>query len=85
MRTSADRVKGWGIPYWVDIYGTLKEVSWDKKPDVKHRPLTWADRPIDIERLKALWVEAEGKPKKFARLIEAEHGIRKWEVEKENE
>ena len=36
---------------------------------------------IDDERLKALWVEAEGKPKRFGRLIEAEHGIREYEVE----
>ena len=81
MKVSADRTKSLRIPYWVDIYGILKEVQWEKKPDVKHRPLTWADRPIKDDRLKELWIESEGKPKKFARLIEAEHGIREYEVE----
>ena len=33
------------------------------------------------ERLKELWVASEGKPLAFARMLEAEHGIREWEVE----
>ena len=66
--------------YWMDIYGVLKEVRWDKKPDMKHRPLTWADKPISKDRLKELWVQAEGKPLPFARLVELEHSIKEWEV-----
>jgi hypothetical protein len=83
MMKSSDRVGTRTIPYWVDIYGVLKEVVWDKKPDVRHRPLTWADRPIPKERLKELWIASEGKPQKFARLIEAEHSIKEWEIENE--
>lgn len=83
MTKSTDRVGKRTIPYWVDIYGVLKEVVWDKKPDVRHRPLMWADRPIPKEKLKELWIASEGKPLKFARLIEAEHGIREWEIENE--
>jgi hypothetical protein len=67
--------------YWIDIYRVLKMVDWDKKPDMKHRPLIYADRPIKMERLKELWLQSEGKPRAFARLIEEEHGIKEWEVE----
>lgn len=67
--------------YWIDIFQVLKLMDRDKKPDMKHRPLIYADRPIPNDRLKALWVESAGKPKKFAQLIEAEHGIKEWEVE----
>jgi uncharacterized membrane protein len=67
--------------YWIDIYQVLKLVDWEKKPDMKHRPLIYADRPIANERLKELWLESEGKPKRFAKLIESEHGIKEWEVE----
>lgn len=81
LQTSADRVAKYKIPYWIDLYGVLKEVVWAKKPSAKYRPLTWADRPLAKERLKELWIESEGKPQRFARLIEEEHGIKEWEVE----
>jgi len=71
--------------YWVDIYGVLKEVNWVKKPKATHRPLTWADTPISKERLKELWVQAEGKPLPFARLVELEHAIKEWEIEDERD
>lgn len=82
-KTSSNRVGKRVIPYWVDIYGVLKEVVWDKKPDVKHRPLMWADCPIEDERLKELWEQSGGKVKAFARLVEQEHGIKEWEVDSE--
>lgn len=81
---SYERRKKESPAYWVDIYGVLKEVNWAKKPDVRHRPLTWADNPIPKDTLKRLWIQAEGKPLPFARLVEQEHGIKSWEVEQEN-
>ena len=71
--------------YWVDIYGTLKEVNWVKKPKATHRPLTWADTPIPKDTLKRLWIQAEGKPLPFARLVELEHAIKEWEIEDERD
>jgi hypothetical protein len=83
MKNSYERRKDTVPAYWVDIYGVLKEVNWIRKPDIKHRPLTWADRPINKDRLKELWVQSEGKPLAFARLVEKEHSIQEWEVEDE--
>ena len=81
IQSTWDRVKDKLIPYWLAPHGILQEVARDKKPTEEYHPLCWADRPIDEEKLKELWVQSEGKPKKFARMIEAEHGIRDWEVE----
>jgi hypothetical protein len=81
--TSWDRRKEALIPYWVDKSGVFKEVVWDKKPSEDHHPLAWADRPISKERLKELWVQAEGKPLPFARLVEMEHGVKNWEIDNE--
>ena len=68
--------------YWVDQHLVVKCVNWDKKPNMHNRPIIFCDKPVNDERLRALWLESEGKPKKFARLIEAEHGIREFELEK---
>ena len=68
--------------FWIDHYGVVTRANWDKKPNRNYRPIIYCDRPVNDERLRALWLESEGKPKKFARLIEAEHGIREYEVEK---
>ena len=76
---SWDRRKDAVPAYWIDIYGVLKEVSWTKTPDAKHRPLIWADRPLAKDKLKELWVQSEGKPLVFARLIEGELGVRDYE------
>ena len=73
MKKSAD--------YWVDIYGVFCMANWDKRPSVKHRPLVYCDKPLEDEILKKLWDKSEGKVKVFARLLELEHGIRKYEVE----
>lgn len=82
---SGERCKHLKVPYWVDMFGLLIEVKWDKKPSMKYRPLAWADRPVPKERLKELFAEAEGKPLAYARLIEAEHGIQEWKVEQRKE
>jgi len=81
VQSSWDRRKNSLIPFWLAPHGILQEVDRDKKPTDGHHPLAWADRPITDDRLKELWLQSEGKPKKFARMIEAEHGIRKWEIE----
>ena len=81
IQSTWDRVKDKLIPYWLAPHGILQEVDRDKKPAEGYHPLAWADRPIDEEKLKELWVQSEGKPKKFARMIEQHHGIREWEVE----
>lgn len=78
---SGERCKDLRVPYWVDMFGLLIEVNWDKKPSMKYRPLTWADRPVKDDRLKELWDKSGGKVKAFARLLEQEHGIKEWEVE----
>jgi hypothetical protein len=80
-RTSWDRRRDALIPYWVDESGVFKEVEWEKKPSEGHHPLAWADRPLTKETLKELWIQAEGKPLAFARLIEKHHGIRSYELE----
>ena len=67
--------------YWLDQYLVVKMVDWEKKPSRAHRPIVFADRPVPKEVLKALWVEAEGKPQAFARLIHDWLGIREYEVE----
>ena len=81
VQSTWDRVKDKLIPYWLAPHGVLQEVDRDKKPTAEYHPLTWADRPLSKERLKELWVASEGKPLAFARMLEAEHGIREWEVE----
>ncbi len=78
-QSSWDRRKDAVPAYWIDIYGVLKEVSWTKTPDAKHHPLIWADRPLAKDKLKELWVQSEGKPLVFARLIEGELGVRDYE------
>lgn len=84
VTSSWDRRKDALIPFWLAPHGVLQEVDRDKKPTEGYHPLAWADRPISKERMKELWVQSEGKPQKFARLIEAEHGIKEWEVVDEN-
>ena len=79
--TSWDRRKDALIPYWVDQFGVLKEMDRECKPSEDHHPLTWADRPLDKEKLKELWLQSEGKPLAFASLIEKLHGIRLYELE----
>lgn len=81
VQSSWDRRKDSLIPYWLAPHGILQEVDRDKKPTKDHHPLTWADNPISKERLKELWIQAEGKPLPFARLIELEHSIKEWEIE----
>lgn len=85
MNNSYERRKKESPAYWVDIYGVLKEVNWVKKPKATHRPLTWADNPIPKDTLKRLWIQAEGKPLPFARLVELEHAIKEWEIEDERD
>ena len=81
VQSSWDRRKDALIPFWLAPHGILQEVDRDKKPTENHHPLAWADRPITKEKLKELWMQSEGKPLAFARLIEREHGIKDWEVE----
>lgn len=81
IQSSWDRRKEALIPYWLAPNGILQEVDRDKKPAEGYHPLAWADRPLSKDRMKELWVQSEGKPQVFARLIEAEHGIKEWEVE----
>lgn len=76
-----DRVKDNLVPYWLAPHGILQEVTRNKKPTADHHPLVWGDRPIPVERLKELYALAEQKPLKYARLIEAEHGIKTWEID----
>lgn len=83
VQSSWDRRKDALIPFWLAPHGILQEVDRDKKPTEGHHPLAWADRPISKERLKELWVQSEGKPLAFARLVEQEHGIKEWEVDHE--
>jgi hypothetical protein len=67
---SHDRTSTSKPAYWVNSFGVFKEVALPG-----YRPLMWVPAPIPKERLKALWEQAEGKPGKFARLIEQEHDI----------
>ena len=72
VQSTWDRVKDKTIPYWLAPHGILQEVDRAKKPAEGYHPLAWADRPIAKDRLKELWIQSEGKPLAFARLIEAE-------------
>lgn len=83
VQSTWDRVKDKLIPYWLAPHGILQEVTRDKKPTDGHHPLVWGDRPLDKDKLKELWAEAESKPLKYARLVEQAHGIKNWEVEDE--
>lgn len=85
IQSSWDRRKDALIPFWLAPHGILQEVDREKKPTEGYHPLAWADRPIAKERLKELWIQSEGKPLAFARLIELEHGIKEWEVEDEQQ
>ncbi len=79
--TSWDRRKDALTPYWVDQFGVLKEMDRERRPSEDHHPLVWGDRPLSKDTLKELWIQAEGKPLAFARLIEKLHGIRLYELE----
>lgn len=61
--------------YWVTDFGVLKEVEYDNDPPEGLRPLYWGRARLPAERLRELYEAAEGSPGKFARLIEAAHGI----------
>lgn len=67
--------------YWIDIYNVLTQANWDKKPSAKYRPLVFADKPLTDERVMELFEESGRKPIVFARLVEAELGIREFEME----
>ena len=74
---SLERRQGKSPAYFVSNLGVLKEAEWDEdNPPAGHCPLYWRKRPLSKERLKELYEQAEGKPLKFARLVEAEHAIR---------
>ena len=81
IQSTWDRTKDKLIPYWLAPHGVLQEVDRDKKPTDGYHPLVWGDKPLPKERLKALWEQAEGKPLKYARLVEQEHGIKNWEID----
>lgn len=73
---SYERRKDKSPAYWVDDYGIFKEVTWDPAdPPDGFRPLYWGRSRLPKERLAELYEQSEGKPLKFARLIEKEHGI----------
>lgn len=65
--------------FWIDSHYIVKVARWEKKPSVAYRPIVFADRPLSKDKLKALWVQSEGKPLAFARLIEGELGVREYE------
>lgn len=73
---SYERRKDRSPAYWVTEFGVLKEVTYDEgdAPDGL-RPLYWGRTGLSKERLVELFHEAEGKPMRFARLIEQEHGV----------
>ena len=81
VQSTWDRVKDKLIPYWLAPHGILQEVDRTKKPAEGYHPLAWADRPLSKERVLELFEESGRKPLEFARLIQAEHGIKEWEVE----
>ena len=81
VQSTWDRVKDKLIPYWLAPHGILQEVDRTKKPAEGYHPLAWGDRPLSKERVLELFEESGRKPLEFARLIEAEHGIKEWEVE----
>lgn len=81
VQSSWDRRKDALVPYWLAPHGILQEVDRDKKPNADYHPLVWGDRPLSDERIRELFEESGRKPLVFARLIEAEHGIKEWETE----
>lgn len=81
IQSTWDRVKDKVVPYWLAPHGILQEVTRDRKPTENHHPLVWGDRPVPVARLKELFEQAERNPLKYARLVEAEHGIKNWEVD----
>lgn len=83
LESTWDRVKNKIVPYWLAPHGILQEVVRERKPTEDYHPLVWGDRPVPVERLKQLFEQAERNPLKYARLVEAEHGIKKWEVDGE--
>lgn len=76
---SHDRTSTSKPAYWVNSFGVFKEVAMPG-----HRPLYWAKMPLPVVRLAELWEEAESHPKRFARLIEKEHGIQKDDTPQDN-
>lgn len=80
-KTAMEMVKGGTANLWMSKYGIFSVMSREAKPDSEYVPFCRADQPVSVDRLKELWAESGGKPKKFARLIEAEHGIQEWGVE----
>ena len=79
IQSTWDRVKDKLVPYWLAPHGILQEVDRQKKPTEDYHPLVWGDRPVPVARLKELFEQAERNPLKYARLVEAEHGIKNWE------
>ena len=76
ISNSFDRRQGKSPAYFVSNFGVLKEANWDENdPPKDHRPLYWRKHPLPKERLKELLSQAGNNPLKFARLIEAAHGI----------
>ena len=72
---SYERRKDKSPAYFVTSFGVLKEVEFDNDPPEGLRPLYWRRTRLSADRLRELWEQAENKPGKFARLIEAAHGI----------
>lgn len=70
MNTSYKRRAGKNPAYWITEFGVLHEVE---LPDTT--PLMWKPKPLPKVRLKNLFLRSENDPLKFARLVEAEHGI----------
>lgn len=83
IQSSWDRRKDALIPFWLAPHGILQEVDRVKKPTEGYHPLAWADRPLSDDRIRELFEASGRKPIEFARLIQAEHGIKEWEVEDE--
>jgi hypothetical protein len=77
--SSLERRKDASPAYWVNAFGVFREVAMPG-----HRPLYWAKTPLPVVRLAELWEEAESHPKRFARLIEKEHGIQKDDTPQDN-
>lgn len=76
ISNSFDRRQGKSPAYFVSNFGVLKEAEWDEdNPPTGHYPLYWRKTKLTKERLKELFEQAEGKPLKYARLVEKEHGI----------
>lgn len=81
VQSSWDRRKDALVPYWLAPHGILQEVDRDKKPSADYHPLAWADRPLSDEKVMELFEKSGRKPLVFAKLIQAELGIKEWEIE----